>query len=133
MIYQKILEEYHLLQLQINEIQEKLQTMPEGKLICARGNNCFKWYKSDGHSRVYIPKQDRKLAEQLAAKKYLSLTLEQLALEKAALESYLCQHQEQADVAAELLLNHSGYQELLAPYFKPREQTFQEWMVFPVL
>ncbi|MBQ7796268.1 MAG: hypothetical protein IJ374_06900 [Lachnospiraceae bacterium] len=55
MIYQKILEEYHLLQLQINEIQEKLQTMPEGKLICARGNNCFKWYSRTARSLFQAP------------------------------------------------------------------------------
>lgn len=128
MLYQKIHEEYLFLQHQISEIQETLKTLPDGKLICSRGRNCFKWYKSDGHSQVYLPKSERKLAEQLAAKKYLTLTLEQLTQEKAALEYYLRHHKSPMDTAEKLLVSHLGYQELLAPYFTPKKQAQKDWM-----
>ena len=131
MLYQKILEEYDLLQTQMMEIEEKLKTMPEGKLTCARGNHCFKWYNTIGHDRTYIPKEKRKLAEQLAAKKYLSLTLKQLSQEKTALDFYLRHHAKEPDKAQELLLEDSGYQELLTPYFKPKSEKLRKWMDSP--
>ena len=43
MLYQKIQEELHRLRQQLNEIQIKLSAFPDGKLICSRGKNCFKW------------------------------------------------------------------------------------------
>lgn len=52
MIYQKILEEYHLLQSKILEIRKKIALLPEGKLTCARGNNCYKWYNTIDHALV---------------------------------------------------------------------------------
>lgn len=131
MLYQKILEEYHFLQTQMNEIQNQLQTLPAGKLICCRGTNCFKWYKSDGHTQTYLPKRDRRLAEKLAAKKFLTLRLKQLTKEKLLLEHYLRHHQDQSDMAEALLTEHPGYQELLAPYFKPKRQEIAEWMKQP--
>lgn len=130
MIYQKVLEEYDLLQTQIKKIQEKLTMLPEGKLTCARGENCYKWYQSIGSKRTYISKHDRVLAEQLAAKKYLTLKLECLMHEKTALEFYLRHHSEVPDKAEKLLTEHPGYQELLAPHFRPKSEILQEWTDF---
>ena len=79
MLYQKIQEELHRLRQQLNEIQIKLSAFPDGKLICSRGKNCFKWYISDGHVSAYLPKQKRELAEKLACKKFLSLKAEFLS------------------------------------------------------
>lgn len=131
MLYQKILEEYDLLQTRIQEIQEEIGVLPEGKLICSRGNNCYKWYQTINHSRTYIPKSNRTLAEQLAVKKYLSLTLEYLLKEKTALEFYLRHHSENPNQAEQLLRENPGYQDLLAPYFKPKSETHQIWMDTP--
>ena len=128
MLYQKILEEYDLLQKQIQEIQKEIQTLPEGKLTCTRGNNCFKWYNTTEHGRTYLSKSNRKLAEQLAAKKYLSLTLEYLSKEKAAIEFYLNQHQKNPNKATELLNTNAGFLDLLSQYHKPKLETQQAWM-----
>lgn len=131
MLYQKVLEEYDLLQTQMTKIKEQLTDLPEGKLTCARGNHCYKWYRTIGHDRTYIPKSDQKLAEQLAVRKYLSLTLERLSREKTALEFYLKHHSGEPDKAEKLLTEHSGYQELLAPYFKPKSEMVREWVNAP--
>lgn len=130
-LYQRIFNEYLHLQQQIHDVQEKLKTFPDGKLICARGNNCFKWYKSDGHNKVYIPKKERVLAEQLAAKKYLSLLLEDLEHEKMALEFYLKHHFPQSGKAEHLLTEHPGYRELLTTHFKPKSKELSDWMNSP--
>jgi len=94
MTYQKALTKLSRIEQQIRHIQKDLKSLPDGKLICCQGNNCFKWYRSNGHTKTYISKQDRNLAEQL-------------------------------------LTEHSGYQELLAPYFSPKSQKHQKWMNEP--
>ena len=128
MLYQKIQEELHRLRQQLNEIQIKLSAFPDGKLICSRGKNCFKWYISDGHVSAYLPKQKRELAEKLACKKFLSLKAEFLSKEISALEFYLRHASREDDRAEKLLLEPSGFQELLLPYFKPKSQMQEDWM-----
>lgn len=128
MIYQKILKESQRLRRQLTEIQGKLSALPDGKLICSRGKNCYKWYISDGHVSVYLPKQKRELAEKLACKKFLSLKAEILSKEISALEFYLRHAPREDDRAEKLLLEPSGFQELLLPYFKPKSQMQEDWM-----
>ena len=86
MIYQKMLDESSRIQAQIKSLKEQLKKFPEGKLICAANGNGCKWYRSDGHKSVYLPKKERELAKQLAHKKYLSLQLEHLLQEKSAID-----------------------------------------------
>lgn len=131
MSYQKNLDKYRYLENQIKEIKKRLEMMPEGKLLCTGRENSFKWYNSDGHKHVYIPKRNRDFAEKLAAKKYLNLKLEYLMREKRALEFYLKHHSELPDRAEDMLMNHPGYYELLAPYFKPKDEQLVRWMEEP--
>ena len=112
-------------------MQEQLDQLPEGKLICAHGRNCFKWYVSDGKHKTYLPKKERAFAEQLAFKKYLSLQLQDLLCQKKALEAYLKQDFSKMGAAERLLKEHSGYQELLHSHFKPKSQTYSEWAARP--
>lgn len=84
-LYERILKERQRLQKQIDSLQTKLSGFPSGKLICSQNGNRCKWYQSDGHTKVYIPKEEKQLAEQLASKKYLSLLLEDLSHEKRQL------------------------------------------------
>lgn len=131
MIYQTIKEEHHRLQKQICELQNQISQYPDGKLICSQGQNCFKWYKSDGHVKTYIPKSNRILAEQLAAKKYLSHTLKKLIREKNALERYLKHHKEPDPSDDDRIISNPGYRELLSPYFKLDSDEQTEWMNAP--
>ncbi len=59
----------------ISDIQQQLKQLPQGKLIISHNGENIKWYSSDGHSKKYIPKSDRALAEQLALRKYLTSLL----------------------------------------------------------
>ena len=88
--YEKMCLESQALDEQINSLLSKIKSLPEGKLVCARNTGSyFKWYRSDGHKSVYLPKSERKLAEKLAIKKYLSLLIEDLQNEKCAIDFYL--------------------------------------------
>lgn len=123
--------EHQRLQDQINSLQTELSKYPDGNLICCHHRNHCKWYQTDGHNRTYISKKDRPLAEQLAAKKYLSLLLEELSQEQNALSSYLKEHH-LSSPKSELLLNEiPGYAELLTPYFKSMSQDLYDWMNSP--
>ncbi len=103
--------------------------MPEGKLICAKNTPGYKWYQSNGHTKVYIPKESRRLAEQLAIKKYYSLMLKDLENELLAIQFYL-RHRSPVS-KAEQLLTSPEYQNLLAPHFTPQSPDLIEWMNAP--
>lgn len=130
MLYERIKTEYNNLCNQIGCIQNELQTLPSGKLICCNHKNFSKWYLSNSHGRTYIPKSNRPLAEQLAKKKYLSLLLEDLENEKTALSFYL-RHHSSNKKSEQLLASPSEYQQLLAPYFTPLSQELSNWMNCP--
>ena len=74
---------------ELRTIQKQLQKLPPGKLICSRNRTTVKWYQGDGHSKTYIPKANRTLAEQLALKKYLQQHEQILLQEQAAITAYL--------------------------------------------
>ncbi len=130
MLYERIKTEYNNLCNRISCIQNELQTLPSGKLICCNHKNFSKWYLSNSHGRTYIPKSNRPLAEQLAKKKYLSLLLEDLENEKIALSFYL-RHHSSNKKSEQLLTSPSEYQQLLAPYFTPLSQELSNWMNCP--
>lgn len=130
-IYKEMQKEKERLDKKIAQVQQELITLPEGKLICAQGKNCFKWYISDGHHKTYLPKKERALAQQLAYKKYLTCLSEELEQEKTAVEFYL-RHCPQKDKKSTFLLkDHPGYQELLLSHFKPLSKELSEWMESP--
>lgn len=133
MLYQKICSEYQRLKQEILAIQNQIRTLPEGKLICTHSGKYTKWYQSDGHHPVYIPKKNKTLAQQLAAKKYLQSKLAKLCQEQRALEAYLSQYANTCTPSepspSELLLyEESEFSELLSPYFTPDSKSLQEWM-----
>ncbi len=127
MLYQKIQEEYVVIVEKIRTLEDELSKLPEGKLICARSKKHYKWWNSDGHQKVYIPRKERALAEQLAKKKYLTLELEELQKEKNAMESYLRHHSLESGRGEQLFLEHAGYRELLEPYLRPQSLSLWEW------
>lgn len=102
----------------ISDIQQQLNQLPHGKLIISHNGENIKWYSSDSHSKKYIPKSDRALAEQLALRKYLTSLLEELLQEKKAINFY-DRHRPKAIKSSILLQDASlGYSELLASYFQ---------------
>ena len=127
MIYEKALDENQKLEMQIRSIQNQLKKFPEGKLISASNGKGNKWYWSDGHKPVYLPKTERSLAEQLAHKKYLTLRLKNLLQEKKAIGFYLRHHDDKANQKEQSYINSPEYKELLAPAFIPMNQELADW------
>ena len=122
-----MLSESIRLEKKINSLENQLASFPDGKLVCSRTENRYKWFQSDGHQKTYIPKKNRALAEKLATKKYLSLLREDLLNEKLAIDSYLKHHKSNVGQAEKLLLDSSEFQNLLRPYFTPLSQELEEW------
>lgn len=127
MIYNRILEESRRLESQIRFAQSEIKKLPEGKLIVTRSNQKNKWYQSDGHTSTYIPKRERKLAEQLAYKKYLSLRLEHMLQEKRAIDFYLKHHNSDSHQLEQNFITSPKYQELVKSFFTPIEQELCSW------
>lgn len=90
-----------------------------------------KWYQSDGHSKKYIKKKERRLAEQLAVKKYLSQQLKDLSNEKDATDIYLEHRSNYQPKAENMLAESSEVSELLSSYFKPLSVELDNWMISP--
>lgn len=125
-----MLNESKHLEKQIDLLKSKIQTLPDGKLICTRNGKRYKWYQSNGQKYNYIPKANQLLAEQLAAKKYLTLLSKDLLHEKSAIDLYLSHHSKEAGQAS-WLLNMPEYKELLSPFFHPLSQELLNWMNSP--
>ena len=127
MLYEKIKKEQELLHKQIETLQRQLATLPDGKLICSHNGKYIKWYVSDGHKKTYIPKKKLALAENLALKKYLSLTLEDLLKEENALNSYL-KHQTDIKEADKWVNEHPNVSSLLSNILLPSSSELSSWM-----
>ena len=123
-----MLAEKERLEKEIVDLQKRLQQLPEGKLIYASNGTNRLWYQSDGHHKKYIPKRNKRLAELLAEKKYLSCILEDSIGEKRAIEFYLRHHRSGVGKTKKILTDMPEYQELLAPYFIPKSQELNNWM-----
>ena len=123
-----MLSEYERLGEKIALLQSQLQDLPEGKLICSNNQGYKKWYQSDGHTKTYIPRKERFFAEQLAAKKFLLLQIEDLTAERKAIRYYLEYHCAHPEKASQLLSEDSRYKELLTSFFKPCSENLTDWM-----
>lgn len=113
----------------IKSIKQQLKNLPSGTITCTRNGEYYKWYRCHKHTKIYIPKKEAQLAEQLAYKKYLCLLLNDLLQEKKAIQLYLTHH---IDVPkSEQLLNHPEFQKLLSPTFTPTSQELNNWINAP--
>lgn len=128
-IYEQMCLESKRLDEQINSLHTQIESLPKGKIICTPNGKGYKWYRSDGHKSVYIPKSQRNLAEQLAIKKYLQQIENDCIQEKIAIDFYLRHHS--PSTVEDMLINKPGYQELLSPYFKPQSQIIEDWINAP--
>lgn len=120
-----MLSEFERLEHQILDVQEHLEQLPEGSLMCAKNGNYYKWYQFDGKNTSYIPKSKRKLAEQLAVKRYLKLLQKEQIAEQQAVRSFLMNYPQEKE--SQLLFEHEEYRELLNSYFRPLDQELLEW------
>lgn len=94
MLTQTIEQELQQICHTIQDLQNQISLLPEGKLICTHSGPYPRWYQSIHHTKSYISQKNRLLAQQLAYKAYLSNQLEQLIHEKKALELYMRHHKD---------------------------------------
>ncbi len=116
---------------QILKLEKEIAKYPKNELICVQNGKYTKWFQTDGHNPIYIPKRDRELAEALAQKKYLTCQLEVLQKEQKANAQYLKHHKTSKSISARELLIQSGYKELLSKNFQPISEELSEWVKVP--
>jgi len=112
----------------IKHISHKLETYPEGKLVYSYNHGKIKYYLSDGHNKTYIPAENRELARQLAWKKYWTCVLEDLKLEKWAVDAYIKRKAGRKKQVEELIENDKGCMALLGEGIKTKNQAIEEWI-----
>lgn len=131
MSYQKMIAEKAEIEQKILQLEEAIEELPEGELLCAGNGEYCKWYyKLDGQKQ-YLPKKERMFAEQLAKKKYLSLQLNDLLHEKEAVELYLKYREMHPSQANGLIMENSKYQKILLPQISTMEKECVEWQNAP--
>ena len=77
-------------------------------------------------------KSARPLAEKLAVRKYLSLSIEIPPARRSFLDSYLARKSQAAEQAVQAFLEDPAYQPLLAPYFTPLSPELVQWAAAPM-
>ena len=132
-IYNKLIEQQHSLENQIAVLEQEISNLPEGKLIYTSNGKYFKCYQSDGHTKQYISKENRTLAEKLALKKLLLLQLETLRQEKSAIDSYLRHANPNPHQKEISYINSPAYQKLVAPHHKLFNEEQEIWMKSPYI
>lgn len=120
MNYQHIKKRTEQLKIQQYYWNSKIQSLPDGKLLCTCDKNNSKYYHK------ILDKSKQKLAEQLAIKAYIHALLKDISHELIANHFYLRHYTNKSSV--ESLLEHPGIQKLLHPYFKPHSEELAEWM-----
>ena len=116
---------------EIQTLTRQLQQYPEGKLICTQNGPYTKWYQQSEGKFNYIPKKNKKLAEQLAIKKYYMLRIDALKREKHLLDSYLKHHIPDFERKDNKILLDSKYHDLLKSHFIPDDSNLEAWQKAP--
>lgn len=127
-IYEQILAEHKRIEKEIQTLYNQIEMLPSGMLLCKTSGKYTKWYTKNNEKLIYLKKNQRSLAEQLAIKKYLTLLLNDLLYEEKSLELYLSHHNTNTPRANQLLNQTSAYLELLDPHFKPFSIKVLEWI-----
>ena len=128
--YESKLNKQKELAQKIHSIKNELQHLPSGKLICSKNGKYFKWFHSDGTNITYIPKSERKYAESLALKTYLTLQLEDFQREQKALQTY-AKRSPGGGKAQELISTSTEFRDLLKSYFTPISEELMLWAKEP--
>lgn len=123
-----MLAESKRLEKEINKLNKEIKKLPEGKLVCTKNDNSFKWYVSINNQLTYIPKKKRDYAQKLAIRRYYVAQLEILSAQLRAVKYYLQHSSKDLYDTDSQLLYRPGYRDLLLPYFTPAEDTMNKWM-----
>ncbi|MBE5876538.1 MAG: hypothetical protein E7290_06580 [Lachnospiraceae bacterium] len=127
MFYEQLKREQECIAKQITSIEDKLVGMPEGKLICAKNREWYKWYVSDGKKKIYISSKNNAIAEKLAEKCYLLVELEELKNKKSILEKLETGYLKYSKETEQFWEKHPGIRQLLKLSKPNLSEELQEW------
>ena len=128
-LYERMLAESKRLEKEIIKLTKQIDALPKGKISISHTGKYTKWYHIVDKAKCIISKNNRKLANALAAKKYFIYMREDLEQEKCAIDFYLRHHK--MEKKADILYQKKEYTELIAPFFKPTSKELLQWMNFP--
>lgn len=131
MFYEKLTKRNKQIDSQIIALQQEIAKLPVGDLHCTHNGSYIKWFNHHKGQAFYIPKSKRSFAEQLAIRKYLSTLIEELQIEKNAINSYIECINQNKNPAEKLLQEDSCFQPLLAPYFNSHNIDIDAWLSEP--
>lgn len=132
MLFEHAKKEIDHLNAKIRQLETEIAQLPEGSLFCSRNGSQYKWYTTRSGTTMYLAKENRNLARQLAKRKYLNNELEALLQEKKAVESYLrkCEH-EKHQKKMQKLLENAEFHTLLGETFLTENEQIKKWISQP--
>ena len=132
-LLEKLKREKEKLEEKREKIKAEIKKYPEGFFICAKNGKYFKWYKSDGHHKIVIPKSKEELARKLAAKRYLTCMSDDISQEIRFIESYLNKINLHNSNVEQFVFQNSEIQRLLKLHFAPIEEELLAWANEPYI
>lgn len=122
--------EYHISQLEKERksIKAKLKKLPKTHFYLCHQGDYSKWYQIKDSEHIYIPKSNRKLAEELATRKYLELHLRDIDDE---IDAYTSLYETLSSLRAQPLIEDSAYKELIQYDTFPNNKTIRTWLAEP--
>ena len=94
-IYEMKKERAHLAK-QIAKLQKDLELLPNQKLFITKNGKYNKWYIANGHTPVYIKKNQRELAEKLAQREITEMNLKNACQELDSMDRYIKEHEQRS-------------------------------------
>lgn len=101
--------------------------LPKGKLVCTKNGKYYKWYKSNKHNLVYIPKTQKAYASLLADRKYLEIKLKQLESKQKYLKRIM-QDTDTPNKEMISLLKNPGICELISESLEVNDKAWMQEM-----
>ena len=125
--YQEIKKRVRHIEEELQQIEEMEKGSPAGELICTRNSGRYKWYLKTRNQSIYLPKRERKLAQELAQKKYHQLRRTDLKRELSACQKYI--HMAEANEnLSENIMKHAEYERLLDGQYELMSKELEDWV-----
>lgn len=109
-------------------MKDIIRTLPDGKLLCCKNGEYYKWYISQEGKIVFLPKSQRKLAEELAYKNYCVKKENAIEQEINALKQ-CCDTLYEIEIGLDAMLDENAEQRrLLNDYLLDYDEMPVDWV-----
>lgn len=122
MLYHELLEQKKVLLKEIENLEHRLISYPDGELICTKNGKYITYMHSLNGTYTYIPKKNADFINALSEKKFFSASLKDLQKELQAINAFLKCYKSDSSKIAELL-SHPSYQKL----FQSTTGDLEQW------